>query len=424
MASNGIAQQLGAKGLQDVHLNIKPEYTFWKRPHRKPSAFAIDTQDVGVTSMRWGHNEHIVTLPKTGDLLRKVHIEMKINPVRLKNPGNDTVCFSNVLGHAALASVQFVSGQTVVAQAQSESLEIHHEFTADLNKNLDELVLRSNSLQQRIDWAHNGNTIDTDGSAIVCATVNMPFWFTETDSNALPVVCLQMSDNTMRFRVRSKFELLEFSNPNNTELDPIYNGEIKQFSVLLTYVTLENVERIMFLEKEHTYLAKSYQYNDYHTKAAGIPRLIVNLPFIFPCTHFIFFFQRNSLEERRDYFNWERTDGMADDCFITAQPKLLDIPREPKPRGPQFFRVMQPNFYCNRIPQRNVGMYSYALHPYAPYPSGSVNCSRTDGQQFEFIFPTKDGKGNVFEECKIKFFAYHFNIFIIKNAGCFWKYIS
>lgn len=421
--SNGVVQQLGAKGIADVHLSLKAQFSYWKRTYKRPAAFAIETYDVTLPNVTWSPHERSITIPKSGDLLTRVYLRIKVAPARLANPGEDTVHWTNVLGHAGLQQVQFFINTYLIDQVHDDWLEIVHEVSSNSNKNVDELVLRSPSKEQLIEWTTHGNTLDTDASEIAQLTVKMPFWWCDVASQAMPVITLQNADMNMRFRLRSKPDLLIFSNPNNTALDPIYNGEIKEFAVLCNYVIVENIERKLFLTNHHEYLMKNYQYSDFHTKPAGAQRMQANLTFTFPCLYFCFYFRRNSLLAKKDYFNFERTDGKGDDCFLTAYQKLSEIPRE-KPHGPHFYRIMQTEQYFDRTPTRNLYFYSFAKYPLASTPSGSLNCSRLEGTQWDITLPTKDGNGNVFEECQVKFFAVHWNVIRFSGATCNIRYIT
>jgi hypothetical protein len=61
-------QQLASKGVQDGHLSISPETSFFKRTYKRVSNLAIEAIDQTIPSLAWG-KELVVQAPRNGDLL-------------------------------------------------------------------------------------------------------------------------------------------------------------------------------------------------------------------------------------------------------------------------------------------------------------------------------------------------------------------
>ncbi len=420
--SSGLLQAMGAKGIQNIHLDIKPEFSYWKRTYKRPAAFAIETLDVNIPGMVWG-SERQTQFPRMGDLLTRLYLELKVNPTRLANPANDTVRYTNVPGHAAIVNCQFIAGTTPVDRVDGEWMELLHELSSNGAKNVDELVLRSDNEEQLRNWTNNGNTIDTDGNSIVALTVKLPFWFSDVASQALPTIAMQFQDLSVKLRLMAKNDLLIFSNPANSALHPQHNGEIREASFLGNFVFTDPIERKLFCANPHEYLIKNYQVSDYHVKSAGLARMQAQVVFSHPCLWFCFFIRKASNLRNKDYFNFERTAGRADDTITSATLSFNGAPRE-KARGPQFFRVIQTEQYFDRTPTRPIYVYSVAKYPLSQAPSGTVNLSRIDILTFELQFPTQDANGVPFEEAALKIFTQNFNVIRISGGSLSVRYAS
>ena len=413
--SNGTLQQLASKGVQDGHLSIAPETSFFKRTYKRVSNYAIEAIDQSIPSLSWEHG-FTVTISRNGDLLAELWICMNVQLAQLADDdaGADTVRWTNVLGHAMLTTVSFDIGNNEIDKLTYDYLEIVHELQSDVNVNVDELVLRSESEAQLIEWTNNGNTLDLDGNAIVQLYVKLPFWFSRARSQALPIISLQYHDIRVKFTLRKKSELLVFSDPTNTTLDTTFDGEIKDGTLLANFVFLDSMERRLFASNAHEYLIKNIQVSDYHTKTAGAQKVSAQVVFNHPVTSFYWYIQKKSHITNKDYFNWERTDGHGDDTITSATIKFNGSNRE-TPRGPLFYRVLQPALYFPRTPRKNLYVYSFSQHPTAWFPSGSVNLSRIDVTSLDFTFVATDADGNTFGEADIVIIADNFNVIRIQG---------
>jgi hypothetical protein len=60
-------------------------------------------------------------------------------------------------------------------------------------------------------------------------------------------------------------------------------------------------------------------------------------------------------------------------------------------------------------------MYSFARYPLSWFPSGSVNLSRIDVTNVEFVLPTTDATGAPYGEANVKIYAMSFNV--VRFAG-------
>jgi hypothetical protein len=407
-------QQLASKGVQDGHLSIAPETSFFKRTYKRVSNYAVEAIDQSISNLSWGKSP-VVQVSRNGDLITEMFLVMNVQLLDLAAAAGDTVHWTNSLGHAALKSAAMEIGNNEIDKVTGEYLELKHEFESDVNINVDELTLRSESQAQLIDWTNNGNTIDTDGNACVQLIVKLTFWFSRARSQALPVIALQYHDIRVKLELRRKDELMIFSNAGNVGLDGLLDGEIKDGFLLTHFVFLDSMERRLFASNSHEYLIRNNQISDFHVKASGATKANARVVFNHPVSCVYFMVQKQTHVTNLDYFNYERTDGFGDDTITSATIKFNGSERE-KPRGPLYYRVVHPALYFNRTPRKNLYAYSFSQHPSAWFPSGSVNLSRIDATSLDFTFVATDANGAAFGESDVTIIAENFNVLRIQGG--------
>ena len=422
--SNGTLQQLASKGVQDGHLSISPQTSFFKRTYKRVSSYAIEAIDQSVTGMQWG-KEYPIQLSRNGDLLTEVWVVFDVALARLLVPGADTVYWTNALGHAMFKSCSIDIGNNQIDYVNGLYMEIKHELESTIDIDTDELVLRSENVNQLIDWTQNGNTLTADGLPITRLYVKIPFWFSKARSQSLPVIALQYHDIRNRFLLRARDELLIYSNPANTALNEAagYDGKLSDGYIMCNFCYLDTMERRLFASNAHEYLLRNIQVSDFNTKSSSANKLQASVVFNHPVSALFWVVQKQYNIEAKDYFNFERTAGRGDDTIIEATIKFNGSMRE-KPRGPLFWRKIQPGLYWNRTPRRPVYCYSFAQHPSAWFPSGSVNLSRIDQTQLDFTFPTTDATGAAFGAADLSIFCENFNVIRIQGGMAAKKYAN
>lgn len=420
--SNGTLQQLASKGVQDGHLSISPETSFFKRTYKRVSNFACECIDNSVPALSWD-KEFVSSVPRNGDLLSELWLCVEVNPIRLAAPAADNVYFTNALGHAMLRGASLEIGNNQIDAITGLYLEIKWELESDVNIDTNELVLRANNVNQLIAWSNNGNTLNLSATPIIQLYVAFPFYFAKARSQSLPVIALQYHDIRVKFSLRKKDELVVYTNPANKTLASGFDGEISNGQLIMNFVYLDSMERRLFASNSHEYLIKNIQISDYNTKAVSAAKVTATVVFNHPVTAVYWVVQKQSNISALDYFNFERTAGYGDDPITSATIKFNGSDRE-KNRGPLFWRVIQPKLYFARTPRRNVYTYSFAQHPSAWFPSGSVNLSRIDSTQLSFDFPTTDALGNPFGAAELTIIAENFNVIRIQGGMAAKKYAN
>jgi hypothetical protein len=380
------------------------------------SNYAIESIDQTIPSLTWD-KDYVTQLSRNGDLLSELWLFVEANLVRLNAPGAgfDSVHWTNTLGHAMIKSVSLEIGNNEIDKLTGLYLEIKWELESTTDIDTNELVLRGSNTSQLINWANNGNTLNDQGAAVVQLYVRLPFYFMKARSQSLPVIALQYHDIRVKFTMRKKSELLVYTNSANTQLDLANNGDIRTGYFIANFVYLDSMERRLFASNAHEYLIKNIQVSDFNTKASGAAKVSAAVVFNHPVTAFYWVVQKSTNVTALDYFNFERTAGQGDDTILTATVKFNGSERE-KPRGPLYWRVLQSALYFGRTPRKNIYTYSFAQHPSAWFPSGSVNLSRIDTTSLEFTMPTTDNLGAAFGAADITIIAENYNVIRIQGG--------
>jgi hypothetical protein len=422
--SNGTLQQMASKGVQDGHLSISPETSFFKRTYKRVSNFAIEAIDQDIPQLVWGQSRQ-VQISRNGDLLTDMYLVIETNLLELATPGADNVYFTPSTGHAGLASVALEIGNNSIDPLTGDFLEILHELTSSYDINVNELVLRGNTVGQMIAYSLDGNDYNSSGADIVRMYIKLPFYFSMAKSQALPVIALQYHDIRVRLQLRSKNDIIVFTNSANTTLHATNNGDISAAYIMGMFAFLDSLERRLFAANAHEYLIRNVQVSNYHTKNAGAQgsRVAASVIFNHPCLAIMWYVLTQANLDAKDYFNWELTPGFGDDPLVTATIKFNGSERE-KPRGPLFWRIVQSSLYWPRTPRKNLYSYSFANNPNAWFPTGSVNLSRIDNVTLEFTFRTLDAEGATYGDANITILALTFNVIRIQGGMCAKKYAN
>ena len=199
--------ELVAHGVQDSYMIGNPQITFFKIVFKRHTNFSIEsvlavhegTADFG--------NKIVVTLPRKGDLVHSIILEVDLPALTLSGSGNETsVYYVNGTGHALIDYVELDIGGNIIDKHYGEWMEIWTQLSYDESKQnaYDTLLPRSN--------------IDTSAVATVAGsgptTVYIPlqFWFCRNIGLALPLIALQFHDVKLNIKFKEFAKIVSFGN--------------------------------------------------------------------------------------------------------------------------------------------------------------------------------------------------------------------
>ncbi len=420
--SNGSLQQMASRGVQDSHLSISPETSFFKRTYKRVSNYAIEAIDMDIPTLAWNQERH-VPISRNGDLLTEMWLVINIELVSLLTPGDDMVFWTKCVGHACLKYITLESGSSELERLTGDWMEILNEVGSTIDIDTDELVLRSDSLEQMQEWSLNGNTCSTDGDDLVQLWIKLPFYFSKARSQALPVIALQYQDLRVKFELRAKADLLIYSNTDNVTLHATERGEIISGNLVCNHAFVDALERRLFASNAHEYLITNIQISNFHEKTSGQANVLCNIVASHPSIAFYWYCITDANIARNQYFNWECTPGYGDDGLVAATIKFNGAERE-KTRGALFYKKVQTGLYWPKTPTKNLYCYSFSQHPLLWSPGGSVNLSRIDTTSILMKFKTVDKESNAYGAAQVTIYIVNFNILRFQAGLVARKYAS
>jgi hypothetical protein len=380
-----------------------------------------------IANLRWNESRTIA-ISRNGDLWTEAYLVLDINLLQLLTPSpasglNEAKVFwTDCLGHAAIVSASIESGNSEIDKVDGNWMEIMHETNSNVNIDVDELVLRSSSTAQLVDWSLNGNAQNTAGADITQLYIKLPFYFSKARSQALPTIALQYHDLRCKLQLRAQADLMVFTSDYQT-LHATNDGTIINGYLMCNFAFLDTLERKLFATNAHESLITNIQISNFHQKTSGASQLSCKLVASHPTLAFFFYVLTDTNRDNNQYFNWECTPGRGDDVFTTARILFNGVERE-RPRGPLYFRVVVTAQYFNRTPRKNLYCYSFANYPTQWMPSGSVNLSRIDNTSVDFTFRTTDSNGTAYGAANVSIYILNFNIVRIQAGMMAKKYAN
>jgi len=249
----------------------------------------------------------------------------------------------------------------------SDFMYMWEELTGKSGKRLTEMIGKRFNRRQLIQ--------DSAGSRLLY--VPLPFWFTQHSGQALSMASLQFHG----VQVQVEFERLEncisVSDESSVGVVNVASGGALTQSDLsaaieTTYVYLDTDERSKFATTHFEQLIVQLQH---YTITSSNSQVRMALNFNHPVIEMIFAVRRSVNEVSNNWFNYSGIDGR--DPVLKAGLMLNSQPRFNNKPG-SWLRMVQPYQCHTNIPDSYIYVYSFALHPEQPTPSGSCNCSRID----------------------------------------------
>ena len=129
--SSAALVQLVTKGAQDLYLTGTPQMSFWKTVYLRHTNYAMESMEVSIAGTIRPGAKVSVTIPKSGDLLKRLWIHYQPNElIPAGNPTNVLYICSD-LGHALLDTIEIEIGGQIIDTHYGKWLSIWR----DLNEN-------------------------------------------------------------------------------------------------------------------------------------------------------------------------------------------------------------------------------------------------------------------------------------------------
>lgn len=306
--------------------------------------------------------------------------------------------WANCVGQLIVKCASIVIGGSTIDSLTSEFCYMWHELTQ--KKDISQMIGKCADMNELIGFSCEKRLM----------YVPLPFWFTQTSGQALSLASLQFHG----VQVQVEFERLEncitVSHPgvkvhNCSTRAPITSSDISA-AIETTYVYLDTEERNKFATTHFEQLIVQVQQYSITNQNSQI-RMPLN--FNHPVIELMFAVRRSVHERSNDFFNFAGMDNR--DIVLKSSLTLNGQYRWSEKPG-QYLRLIQPYQYHTNVPEAFIYVYSFALHPEEPTPSGSVNCSRID--HVDLILNLQEGVGTV----TVIVFARSWNILRYREGLC------
>jgi hypothetical protein len=370
--------QLIARGNQDAFLTTNPQFTFFRYVYRRYTPFSIESIPIDFDGNCDFGKRISVIVPRCGELLSSLFIEVELPPLPQADPANPTYWVNDV-AYALIKDISIEIGDKEINKHTGEWLKIWGDLTIPKN--------HIDGYNEMIGHWDVYPPAGIDVTQPLRLTIPLKFWFCNTIGAALPLIALQSHPVRIIAHLRPLQELWW----NDTL--PVGPGQpcptitpvsISRFQMFGDYVYLDTEERRVFAASKHEYLIDQLQIAPRQSIAPGISSFSEPLNFNHCCKEFIWVIQETRMAGAREWFNFSNLlqygtgeTGIETDLLATMILRLDGYDRF-YVRSAPYFRLTQPLQHHTNIPDSRIYLYSFSLRPEDNQPSGSINCSKID----------------------------------------------
>ena len=403
MGGGGL-MQLVAYGSQDIYLTGKPQITFWKAVYRRYTNFAVESVQQDVLGTPQFGGQVVVTISRTGDLLKRLWLEYSPHDLLGGIEGGETVG-ANV-GHAMIDHVSIEIGGQIIDRQYGKWLTIWNYLTesnptgeqgaidnystgpgeytpnpvfADSSggygDNAVMEIMPRATKYNRMAYTHRAqiNILNNKGAA-QHAWVPLQFWFCKNPGLAIPLIALQYHEVKL---------YVNFANIGSVRTGTkITNNEFRRFGIYADFVYLDTTERKQFAQNAHEYLIEQVQILE------SVSAINIKLPFNHPVKELIWAPVALPVSGTNRYHVVPggasphasfRTTTISSPNTYTL---VLNGTNRFSPRDITYFTRNQvwenhTGFGSVLFPD-SIAVYSFALRPEEHQPSGTCNFSRIE----------------------------------------------
>lgn len=385
--------QLVAKGEQDEYLTGNPQISFYRFAFKRHTNFAMETIEILFSDLvNWG-SMSTCNIPQKGDLLSNMYIQIRL-PRLSSVQGNVNARWVRYVGLALIKKVElFIGGQLFDTQS-GEWIYVKNQLSLDSGKR--------NGFDYMVGF-------DVDPEEERTIFVPLSFWFNNHNGMALPLVSLSFHEVKLRVHFRTFNEVTL----NAQTIVPISN-----VSILANYVYLDIQERKYFAKDEQEYIIE-YVQHDLNNQTNNL-NPVVDIPFMNPVKEIIWMAQLNHSLNQKDWFNFTYLDNKNPTKSAVIQINGND--RFSALSG-EYFNLIQTYQHHSCIPDNaGLNVYSFAIFPEAPQPSGTMNFSRVDTAKLKLeIF---EDVYSYSSDVMIKLYAPTYNVLTVKAGMACLKFAA
>ena len=399
--------QLAAYGQQDIYISGNPQITFFKIIYRRHTNFSIEAiEQVFSTEPDFNKMVAATIARGNGDLIHKIYLQVTLPALKQDQNGSTWVGYVNSLGHNLINRIDLEIGGQLIERHYSEWFEIWSELSLT-----DEAKFEYN---QMIGKYNTSVSLETNALEERTYYIPLQFWFCRNPGLCLPLIALTQHEIKIKVEFKQSTDLIKSDVNITSPVDVDGNRlAIKQCSLYVDYVYLDDDERKIFAQAPHEYLIELVQYQGEKEINAGISNDKIKFSFDQPVKELLWVIQPNSYLATNsltgnEHLKFSSTSGT--DTFKSLRIQFNGGDRF-SVRNAEYFRTVQPYQHHSGSPKKHIYTYSFAIKPEEHQPSGSVNMSRLNNSDFFLSFNNTD-----VVDSKFKLFAVSYNILRIVSG--------
>ena len=430
MPAGGGLLQLVATGKQDVFLTGNPQISFFKMVYRRYTNFATESQPMYFDGTANFGQRISCLIPRRGDLLGKVYIDVLLPGLTLADGSNTPVSYVNSIGNALIQEITFDVGEQEIDRQTGEWMEIWEQMTTPTSQR-DAL----NTMIGRVDGYAQPDFIPGPSSEGLRLYIPLQFFFCKNPGLYLPLLALQYHPIRINITIsplQSLFYSPQLILVPNCSLT-VNSANITSMMLWGDYVYLDTEERRRFVSQSHEYLIEQVQYTPPIGVTSAQNQVTIQTDFNHPIKEFLFVARRDFMNQVHEFFNYSSLatneplpasvapylmpGQVRTDLINTALLQLDGYDRFQVRQAP-YFRLVQPYDHHTTTPVQNfIYCYSLALRPEDAQPTGTLNASRIDTVNWQI---TMNQNLNTAEAdrgpCTIRVYAINYNVFRVVNG--------
>lgn len=302
--------------------------------------------------------------------------------------------YTNDIGQFLIRAARIVIGGSTIDTLYNDFLFMWEELTGKSGRRLTEMVGKRYSRSQLVCDSRSRRTM----------WIPLPFWFTCHSGQALALASLQFHGVQLHVDFARLEHCIIVSGPGvvvkNCQTGSHITANDLSCCLETTYVYLDNSERDKFATTHYEVLIVQNQ--TFQMQATG-SQVRLQLNFNHPVLEIMFAVRRQCHEKANNWFCWSGIDNK--DPVVSAALYLNNQARFSNKPG-TWFRLVQPYQFHSNIPDCFLYVYSFALHPEDPSPSGSCNMSRID--HVDLTLQLQEGLGK--EQVTVMVMARNWNV--------------
>lgn len=302
--------------------------------------------------------------------------------------------WTNDIGQFLVRAARVLIGGSTVDTLYNTFLFVWEELTGKSGRRLTEMVGKRYTLAQLVCDSRQRRTL----------YIPLPFWYTQHSGCALSLASLQFHGVQLHVEFERLYNCVCVSAPGvlvkNCATGCCLTPNDLAACIETTYVYLDIAERDKFASTQYEVLIVQ---NQAFTMQTTNSQVRMQLNFNHPCLELIWMVRRQCNEKANNWFNFAGIGNK--DPVVSAALYLNNQARFANKPG-SWFRLVQPYQHHSNIPDCFIYLYSFALHPEDPSPSGSCNMSRID--HVDLTLQLQDGLGK--EQVSVIVLARNWNV--------------